>query len=117
MAIASAVTTGWRYPTGMGMKARSMAAANANDDHPDFVALSGFEYSRNTTADGGSGHINVLNTSEYVNADHGQRGPAPPWPEADWTPTPHITSRLKAARGAQSIAAMKALTVEEESCV
>lgn len=50
-----------------------------------FVALSGFEFSRNTTADGGKGHFNVINSSEYVNADHGQRGPALPWPEANWS--------------------------------
>ena len=58
--------------------------ADEFDKYPDFVALAGFEYSRNTSADGGSGHINVLNAAEYVNADHGQRGPALPWPEANW---------------------------------
>ncbi|GEM_PF-737978 len=63
----------------------TLKAVEAYNDDPDFVALAGFEYSRNTTADGGSGHINVLNVSEYVNADHGQRGPAPPWPEANWS--------------------------------
>lgn len=50
-----------------------------------FVALAGFEYSRNISNNGGSGHINVLNSSEYVNADHGQRGPAPDWPDANWS--------------------------------
>jgi hypothetical protein len=54
-------------------------------DRPGFVAMTGFEYSRNTARDGGSGHINVINSQEYINADHGQRGPAPPWPEADWS--------------------------------
>lgn len=51
---------------------------------PNFVPLIGFEYSRNTDKNGGSGHINVLNSSEYVNADHGQRGPVPDWPKANW---------------------------------
>lgn len=52
---------------------------------PLFVAIPGVEYSRNTEADGGSGHINVLNAATYINADHGQRGPAPAWPEANWS--------------------------------
>ena len=59
--------------------------ADKYNDYPDFVALNGFEYSRNTADDGGRGHINVIHSSEYVNADHGQRGPAPPWPEANWS--------------------------------
>ena len=63
----------------------TLNAVEIYDDYPDFVALSGFEYSRNTTADGGRGHINVINASQYVNADHGQRGPAHPWPEANWS--------------------------------
>jgi hypothetical protein len=63
----------------------TIKAAKKFNDYPDFVALSGFEYSRNTTADGGAGHINVINSSHYVNADHGQRGPALPWPEANWS--------------------------------
>ncbi len=63
----------------------TLQAVEAYHDDPDFVALAGFEYSRNTEADGGSGHINVLNSCEYVNADHGQRGPAPPWPAANWS--------------------------------
>lgn len=63
----------------------TLKAVEKYDNYTDFVALSGFEYSRNTNADGGNGHINVLNVSEYVNADHGQRGPAPPWPEANWS--------------------------------
>jgi hypothetical protein len=63
----------------------TLKAVEAYDDDPGFVALAGFEYSRNTAADGGSGHINVLNACQYVNADHGQRGPAPPWPEANWS--------------------------------
>ncbi len=62
-----------------------LKTADEYNEYPDFVALAGFEYSRNTDADGGSGHINVLNATEYVNADHGQRGPAPPWPEANWS--------------------------------
>jgi hypothetical protein len=63
----------------------TLKAAEKYSEHPGFVALAGFEYSRNTTADGGNGHINVINSSEYVNADHGQRGPAPVWPEANWS--------------------------------
>ncbi|WP_136060429.1 CehA/McbA family metallohydrolase domain-containing protein [Pontiella sulfatireligans] len=51
----------------------------------DFVAIPGFEYSRNVQTNGGKGHINVLNSTEYVNADHGQRGPVPAWPEARWS--------------------------------
>ena len=60
------------------------SAEKFNKQH-GFVALVGFEYSRNTTDDGGSGHINVINSSEYINADHGQRGPAPEWPAANWS--------------------------------
>lgn len=52
---------------------------------PAFAAIPGVEYSRNTEADGGSGHINVLNAATYINADHGQRGPAAEWPEANWS--------------------------------
>lgn len=52
---------------------------------PEFVAIPGVEYSRNTQAEGGQGHINVLNAATYINADHGQRGPAPAWPEANWS--------------------------------
>jgi len=62
-----------------------------------FVALSGFEFSRNTNADGGNGHINVINSSEYVNADYGQRGPALPWPEANWS-IPQFYNWIKSAR-------------------
>lgn len=62
-----------------------LKTADEFDTYPDFVALAGFEYSRNTSDDGGSGHINVINAAEYVNADHGQRGPALPWPEANWS--------------------------------
>ncbi|VGO13024.1 hypothetical protein PDESU_01578 [Pontiella desulfatans] len=51
----------------------------------DFVAIPGFEYSRNVKTNGGKGHLTVLNTSEYVNADHGQRGPVPAWPDARWS--------------------------------
>lgn len=63
----------------------TLKAAEKYDAYPDFVAIAGFEYSRNTDADGGNGHINVLNSAEYINADHGQRGPAPGWPEANWS--------------------------------
>lgn len=64
-------------------KATISAAEKYN--RPDFVALAGFEYSRNSTRNGGAGHINVINSPEYVNADHGQRGPVPAWPEANWS--------------------------------
>lgn len=74
-----------------------LKAAEKFDKYPNFVALSGFEYSRNTRTDGGKGHINVLNSSEYVNADHGQRGPAPPWPEANWS-IPEFYTWLKSAQ-------------------
>ena len=70
--------------------------ADKYNDYPDFVALNGFEYSRNTPDDGGRGHINVIHSSEYVNADHGQRGPAPPWPEANWS-IPEFYNWLKSA--------------------
>lgn len=63
---------------------KSILKAVDKYNRPGFVALTGFEYSRNTTENGGNGHINVLNSSTYVNADHGQRGPAPEWPEANW---------------------------------
>lgn len=62
-----------------------LKTADDFNKYPDFVALAGFEYSRNTTDDGGKGHINVINAAEYVNADHGQRGTAPPWPKANWS--------------------------------
>lgn len=64
---------------------RATIRAAEKYNRPDFVALAGFEYSRNTNKNGGSGHINVLNSSTYVNADHGQRGPVPDWPEANWS--------------------------------
>jgi hypothetical protein len=75
----------------------TLTAAEKYDDDPNFVALSGFEYSRNSNADGGSGHINVLNSSEYVNADHGQRGPALPWPGANWS-IPQFYNWVKSAK-------------------
>ncbi|MEA4976822.1 MAG: DUF3604 domain-containing protein [Paludibacter sp.] len=50
-----------------------------------FIAMVGFEFSRNTDANGGEGHINVINSADYGSADYGQRGPAPAWPEANWT--------------------------------
>ncbi len=71
------------------------------DDDPGFVGLSGFEYSRNTLSDDGKvnfiGHINAINLSEYVNADQGQRGPVPPWPEADWS-IPQFYDWLKSVK-------------------
>ena len=67
----------------------------------DFVAISGFEYSRNVKTNGGSGHINVLNSSEYVNADHGQRGPVPAWPEARWS-IPQFYNWAKTAKPRQN---------------
>jgi len=63
----------------------TLKAAEKYNKLPGFVAIAGFEYSRNTKANGGNGHINVLNSTEYVNADHGQRGPVPDWPEANWS--------------------------------
>ncbi len=73
-----------------------LKTADEFDKYPDFVALAGFEYSRNTSKDGGSGHINVINAAEYVNADHGQRGPAPPWPDANWS-VPQFYNWVKTA--------------------
>jgi len=75
----------------------TLKAAEKYDSLPDFVALPGFEYSRNTSANGGNGHINVLNVSEYVNADHGQRGPVPEWPEANWS-IPQFYNWVKSAK-------------------
>lgn len=51
----------------------------------NFVAIHGFEYSRNTEEDGGQGHINVINSESYISADHGKRGPVLAWPEANWS--------------------------------
>ena len=62
-----------------------------------FVAIPGFEYSRNTAENGGEGHINVLNSKEYVSADFGQRGPAAPWPEANWN-IPQFYNWVKTAK-------------------
>ena len=67
----------------------------------DFVAIPGFEYSRNVPTNGGKGHINVLNSSDYVNADHGQRGPAPAWPEARWN-IPQFYTWAKTAKPNQN---------------
>lgn len=64
---------------------------------PKFVAIPGFEYSRNTAENGGEGHINVLNSKEYVNADFGQRGPAAPWPGANWN-IPQFYNWVKTAK-------------------
>jgi hypothetical protein len=61
------------------------AACDKYLNDPKFVAIPGIEFSRNTQADGGQGHINVLNAATYINADHGQRGSAPAWPEANWS--------------------------------
>jgi hypothetical protein len=47
------------------------SAKQATD--PTFVAMAGFEYSRNPNFDHdrtGTGHINVLNATQYVNAEH-----------------------------------------------
>ena len=75
----------------------TLTSAAKYDNNPNFVALSGFEYSRNSNKDGGGGHINVLNSSEYVNADHGQRGPALPWPGANWS-IPQFYNWVKSAK-------------------
>lgn len=64
---------------------------------PNFVAIPGFEFSRNSADNGGDGHINVLNSAEYVNADFGQRGPAAPWPEANWN-IPQFYNWVKTAQ-------------------
>lgn len=72
----------------------SLEAAAAYDDDPDFVAMTGVEFSRNTEADGGRGHINPMNIAEYVNADH--RGGRPAWPEANWS-IPQFYDWLKTA--------------------
>lgn len=64
----------------------TQAAAAKYDDDPEFVALPGSEYSRNTSDDGGRGHLNAINVAEYVNAGHNTTDhPAEPWPEADWS--------------------------------
>ncbi|MEX2634219.1 MAG: hypothetical protein WD267_09300 [Balneolales bacterium] len=57
--------------------------ARTYDNDPDFVALAGIEFSRNTPDNGGNGHINPINIAEYVNADH--RDGTPAWPEANWS--------------------------------
>ncbi|MDF7824535.1 hypothetical protein P4B35_10965 [Pontiellaceae bacterium B12227] len=67
----------------------------------DFVAIPGFEYSRNVKTNGGRGHLTVLNTSEYVNADHGQRGPVPAWPGARWS-IPQFYNWAKTAKPRQN---------------
>lgn len=72
-------------------------AADEYNAKPKFVAIPGFEYSRNTPLNGGSGHINVLNSTEYVNADFGQRGTAAAWPEANWN-IPQFYNWLKTAK-------------------
>jgi hypothetical protein len=72
-------------------------AVGKYNKRPNFVALRGFEYSRNTNNDGGGGHINVINSSEYVNADHGQRGSAPEWPKANWS-LPKFYNWVKSAK-------------------
>ena len=52
-------------PTNPNWLATKKAAADASDDR--FVALTGFEHSENN-GPGGRGHLNVLNTAEYINA-------------------------------------------------
>src|SRR5262249_23707293 len=52
-------------PTNANWVATRKAAADATDDR--FVALTGFEHSENN-GPGGKGHLNVLNTEEYINA-------------------------------------------------
>lgn len=98
-----AITDHSQEPTMQPVSANSMArqatlkAVEKYNKRPGFVALPGFEYSRNTEVDGGSGHINVINSSEYINADFGQRGPAPAWPEANWS-LPQFYSWVKTAK-------------------
>ncbi|MEX2634218.1 MAG: hypothetical protein WD267_09295 [Balneolales bacterium] len=75
----------------------TLEAAAAYDDDPEFVALTGFEFSRNTDEDGSRGHINPINMAEYVNADH--RGGRPAWPEANWS-IPQFYDWLKTAKPA-----------------
>lgn len=86
-------------PVAVGNRAwqATLSAVEKYNKRPGFVALRGFEYSRNTNNDGGSGHINVINSTEYVNADHGQRGPAPAWPEANWS-LPKFYNWVKSAK-------------------
>ena len=52
-------------PNNANWLATKKAAADASDDR--FVALVGYEHSENN-GPGGKGHINVLNTAEYLNA-------------------------------------------------
>jgi hypothetical protein len=52
-------------PTNPQWTATTRQAADATDDH--FLALAGFEYSEND-GPGGVGHINVINSAEYLNA-------------------------------------------------
>ncbi len=50
----------------------TLAAAERHTDET-FVAMAGFEYSRNPPFDNdntGTGHLNALNVAEYVNAEH-----------------------------------------------
>ena len=50
----------------------TLAAAERYTDE-GFVAMAGFEYSRNPPMDDdntGTGHLNAINTAEYVNAEH-----------------------------------------------
>ncbi|MDO9635048.1 MAG: DUF3604 domain-containing protein [Paludibacter sp.] len=82
----------WKY---------TQKAADKYNQNGKFVALAGYEYSRNTDEGGGNGHINVINSAEYVNADYGQRGPVPAWPEANWT-IPHFYNWVKTAKAHQN---------------
>lgn len=52
-------------PTNAAWVATGREAAQATDSH--FVALRGFEYSENN-GPGGRGHINVINSADYLNA-------------------------------------------------
>jgi len=82
----------WRY---------TQKSADQYNINGKFVTLPGFEYSRNTDENGGNGHINVLNSAEYVNADHGQRGMAPAWPDANWS-VPQFYNWAKTAKAYQN---------------
>lgn len=52
-------------PTNAASLTTKREAAEATDNH--FIALAGFEYSENN-GPGGVGHINVLNSAQYLNA-------------------------------------------------
>jgi hypothetical protein len=52
-------------PTNANWVATLKAAADATDEH--FVAIAGYEHSENN-GPGGNGHLNVINSAEYLNA-------------------------------------------------